>query len=592
MRKIRLEEPEANSLISELRKTDLIMLTGSTIASWEPTCLFSGRQFIDEMFELLFPRDFLDIDSEEGKILKKFFERVPFEHLLERFPNRDKLTSVLSEVFSINVFNPIHEIIAKAIVDSRIKALITTNYDLCLDELFKRSHDPKILKVITENDIDKDDINHKKVYFKIHGSADNPSSLVFTLTHESILPKWKREVLYKILNEKVLIIIGYSGADFEICPVVEQIPLKQIVWNTLTDKFPSYNCKRLLEQKSGVQLVGDMKKVLSVLFDEKICSSFNPKSDKIDFVKSRLTKCEIMEWRASLLNSIGLPSLSLKASERLISSLSNNTSVAYIRAIRQKAQSLFHLGKYKNAASLFNKAALMAKKINNEYLEADLLLDVSSSLRSYGALFRSYHYIKIVLRTAKKIKDEEKKNRLLGKIFLRKILVLRLFQQVTKRMKLHFLTQWINGKAQEYLLQSASLSLKTGNWFDFYQTRLVGDSMEIPINTANSDKLYVPPPTKDAYIQLGYYIPISIHVREQFKRDRGALTQEEETILFDFLKTAKSVKNTPEIWKIAWLGIKRDRRWRRNTEIWKDFFHAFFSCQYTIGMRIFILFGG
>jgi len=320
----------------------------------------------------------------------------------------------------------------------------------------------------------------------------------------------------------------------------------------------------------------------------------DPKKDNLVKILSELgeNKIELKEWQASLLNSIGIPSLAFKASNELLESITNKSNEQLIRAMRQKAQALFHLGKYRDSAALFHKASLMAKKINNYYLEADLLLDVSEALRSYGSLFRSNRYTQIAWRIAMKIRDKQKKNRLLGKIFLRKVLLWRYPQQMLIRIKLRFLTQWINRKIKEYLQQACSLSLKTGNWFDFYQSRLLSDRMKIPINIAHSDNYYEPPPTKDAYTQLGYYITLSIHTREQLKQNKGALTNNEEESLYYFLKTAKSVKNAPEIWKTAWLGIKRDRRWRRNTEIWKDFFYGFFSCQYTIGMRIFKLIFG
>lgn len=596
MERIKLGTQAGNKLISNLKNCNLVVLVGSAISSWEPTCLFSGRQFTDEMFKFLFPSNFVDNNSKERNILAKFFKEVPFEHLLERYPNRDRLTSIFTQVFSVEKYNDFHKLLAEALIEGRIKALITTNYDLCLDKVFKQYNDSQLLRIISNKRIYQEDIIAKKIYFKIHGSTDNPSTLIFALTHESILQPWKRKILWKVLNQRVLVIIGYSGADFEICPEIERIPIKQIVWNTKEEDFPSNNAKILLNQKSGIQLIGDMKMLLTDLFEKGIISSFNPKTDRIDFVKSALdyNKIEIMEWRVSLLNSIGIPPLAQKASEELLSTVATtDSSMDYIRAVRQKAQALFHLGKYKESAFLFQKASLIAKRNNEKYLEADLLLDVSSALKSYGALFRSWHCNKIGGEIAMNIKNTEKKNRLLGKIFLRKVLLWRHFQLVTQRLKLNFLTQLINKKVKEYLRRAALLSLKAGNWFDFYQTRLLSERMKIPIDILSNDSnYYEPPPTKDAYTQLGYYIPLSIHIRQELKQNKGLLTSEEEKILYSYLEIAKIVKNFPEIWKITWLGIKRDKRWRKNKEIWRDFSCGFFSCQYTIGMRIFkLLFG-
>ncbi|MCK4533253.1 SIR2 family protein [bacterium] len=594
MKKVKIGTCEANSLISELKQSDFVIFTGSTISSWEPTCLFSGRQFTDEMFKFLFPLNFVDNNSKERDILEKLFKKVPFEHLLERYPNRNILTSVFTKIFSLKEYNPLHKVLGQALIEGEIKALITTNYDLCFDEVFKQRNDSRVLRITAKDDIVQDDIKNKKIYFKIHGSDDNPSTLIFTLTHESVLESWKRKILWETLNQRRLLIIGYSGADFEICPEIERMPIKQIVWNTKEDEFPSNNAKILLTQKSGIQLIGDMKTLLIDLFGKEIDSSFNPQTDKIDFVKLSLesNKAKILEWRASLLNSMGVPSLAQKASEELLSTVASGLSMDYIRAIRQKAQALFHLGKYRESASLFHKASLIAKRINNKYLEADLLLDVSTSLRNYK-IFCLKNYVKVAERIIMNLKniDEQKRHRLLGKIFLRKATQWKFFGLIEKRLKLSFFSQWINRRAKEFLQKAANLSLNAGNWFDFYQIRLLSDRMGIPIDISSSD-YYEPPPTKDAYTQLGYYIPLSIHFREELKQKKESLTEEDEAKIYGFFKTAKDTKNSPEIWKIALVGIKKSRKWRKNKQVWKDFFQSFFACQYTIGMRIFKLIFG
>jgi len=141
----------------------------------------------------------------------------------------------------------------------------------------------------------------------------------------------------------------------------------------------------------------------------------------------------------------------------------------------------------------------------------------------------------------------------------------------------------------KYLQKAYSLSLESGNWFDFYQTKLLTDRIKVPINISHINNYYEPPPSKEAYMQLCYYIPLSINFRDQLKQNKGLLTNDEEKSVNYFLEINKTVKNVPEIWKTVWICIKRDRRWLRNTEALRDFFCSFFSCQYTIKMRIFKL---
>ncbi len=587
-------------LINELNGKNIVIFVGSAVSMYPPTCLFSDTQFVEEIFASLFPKKFIDsINFNEQKILKKLFNNIPFEHLLERFPDREKLIQVLKNAYHINKFNPLHQILAYLLHEGKIKAIITTNYDLCLDEALNKCNF-EFLRIVTKNDFETNNrnIKSKRTYFKIHGSADDikGETLVLTLTQESILPKWKRKVLYQLLENKVLVITGYSGKDFEICPELEQMPFEQIIWNTNSEKLPSKNAGRILTQRNGTQLIEDMKELLCGLFDHKLSHNLsylkpNPRKDMLDKISCGIIKneTEIEEWRASLLNSTGIPSLALKASNELLKSITTKKSEQFISALRQEAQALFHIGKYKYSAILFHKALLVAKNLNNKYLEADLLLDESESLRCYGSFFRSIHNIKLASRISKDIRIKKERDRLLGKIFLRKALLLEPFYQKFIRIKLSFFSQRINKKMPEYLQKACSLSLESGNWFDFYQTKLLTDRIKVPINISHINNYYEPPPSKEAYMQLCYYIPLSINFRNQLKQNKGLLTNDEEKSVNYFLETNKSVKNVPEIWKTVWICIKRDRRWLRNTEALRDFFWSFFSCQYTIKMRIFKL---
>jgi len=261
---------EAKSFIDGLKKADdIVVLVGSFISVYPPTCLFSGTQFVEEVFTFLFPQDFFDSSSEEQRILEEFFNHVPFEHLLERYPNREKLIRVFKKAYFIKKFNPLHKLLADLLINGKIKALITPNYDLCLDEALSKCSN-RFLRIVTKNDFDinKNNIPNINIYFKIHGSADDNEgeTLVLTLTQESILPEWKREVLYQILNGRALVITGYSGKDFEICPELERMDFKQIIWNTKNEALPSKNAERLLTKRNGIQLIMDMKELLSELF--------------------------------------------------------------------------------------------------------------------------------------------------------------------------------------------------------------------------------------------------------------------------------------------------------------------------------------
>jgi hypothetical protein len=621
MRLLELGSPEATRLIAELRQSELGILVGSAVSCWEPTCLFSGRQIADAMFSIVFPPTSRTLTSGEKRLLEESFAKVPFEHVCDRYPDQDRLRSLLSHVFSITRYNPIHEMLGHALVSGRIGTLITTNYDLCIDEVLSRHCNPQVTSIITEDDI-ANGIDKVRPYFKIHGSADDPSSLVFTLAHESVLPKWKREVLKRTLDGKSLLVVGYSGSDFEICPELEHLGLRQVIWN-VRDGEPTGNPARLLSHGHAVAIVGDMKALLSDLLQTSAETAFAPTDDAFEPLKSAFTEMEILEWRAGLLNSIGFPSLALRASRQMVRRTVNRARVVHIRALRHLAQALFLRGKYREAASVFDTACREAQALGEECLQASLLLDVSSAHIAYGNLTAALRCTKKAADLGGRVKDRKEQVRLFGKVLLRYVLILRdlrgamgipwsllllgpvLRKTLTDldrstRSELEQLChsephrQHI-GSAVPLSAQALSLAsyyaLRAGNWHDFYQTRLISDELGTRIEVL-TDAYYEPPQAREGYSHLGYIIPLSISKRRELRQRGGPLTNEEFSELRRFLSVASTTGNLPERWKILWLGMRRGWRWRLNPATWLNFVSSFLQCQYSASARIVKFLGG
>lgn len=256
---IYLEDPKAKSIISKYLANHPLILVGSAISAWEPTRLPVGEDFTKGMFNLLFPSHFLgnndrNMVKELSESLYDLLVKVPFEHLLERCPNHKKLTPIIKRCFAIDRFNHIHEAIAEALIDEKFQGIITTNYDLCLDKLL--ANNPIIPRVVEKNDFQSVNVKTQRVYFKIHGSADDKEgeTLVWALSHESYLPDWKRKLLSAMIAGRSLLIIGYSGRDFEICPEILKMHAKNIFWNwNIQEKYlfswhnvPGNDSERLL----------------------------------------------------------------------------------------------------------------------------------------------------------------------------------------------------------------------------------------------------------------------------------------------------------------------------------------------------------
>lgn len=88
--------------------------------------------------------------------------------------------------------------------------VLTTNFDSCLE---KAGLDSPI------------EVNH------LHGSIDNPQSLVLTIERIGIgLPNQLEERLRKLHRSKNILFIGYSGYDADVLDVLESVGGKPVYW--------------------------------------------------------------------------------------------------------------------------------------------------------------------------------------------------------------------------------------------------------------------------------------------------------------------------------------------------------------------------
>lgn len=428
---------ESEKIISYLKSKPFVILFGSAISLYKPTCLITGQYFTNELFNLLFPKSIFKSDNKLKKLLKDFFSHVPFEHLLERCPNQYKIKKIIKEHFLVDRFNILHKILADSFLNNNISNIITTNYDICLDKLLKFSKNSNtsllnnsFTRIINKNDFNKFPNKRTKCYFKIHGSSDDldGESLVFSLTHESLLPEWKFKALKNILNSNTLLIVGYSGKDFEICPELMKIHLKETIWICRNRNKLSYNAKQILNRDNSVLLEGDMLELFKKLFNlRNIPKQPQNNYELIEKIKSKFSDIEIIQWRTTLLNSIGIPKLAYSSAKQLmnICCSTNNVNYSSIIAERQLAQALFHIGKYRSSSNLFLKSGEHARQIGDHYLQVGLISDACNSFVTYGAFIKTILYTIISKKIIKTLNIENKqKNRLLSEIYLRNLRIL------------------------------------------------------------------------------------------------------------------------------------------------------------------------
>src|SRR5581483_3293431 len=157
------------------------------------------------------------------------------------------------------------------------------------------------------------EIRRRLVYFKIHGSLEpSPSkydgSVIFSLRHETILPDWKRQLLRQLLDGRQLVVLGYSGSDFEICPELQKAGASRILWlfRDGCEVAQRNNVRHLLSRVEGTVIVGDIVDFLSVLSGNTIAhTKWDPHVGRLTrALRSACSNADLLEWRARL--SVGM----------------------------------------------------------------------------------------------------------------------------------------------------------------------------------------------------------------------------------------------------------------------------------------------
>lgn len=579
--------PDYLQLVDELKHNPPVLLVGSFISVWRPSCLSNGQKLTNDIYDLLFPHRITALDREVDRYLRSIFLKVPFEHIFERCPNESTIRHIIRKIFSIAIENPIHRAIASGVESGSLRAILTTNYDLCLDSALGclgNPGNPSVKRVIRESELETVDRLGAAIYFKIHGSVDdrNGESLVFALRHESILPAWKRSLLVRILSQQSLLVIGYSGLDFEICPELSQIPIRRIYWNNLTRAFPSPNAEALLTKTSENMLIaGDMRQLISDLISPASADMCSPVDSFVTEIGEHLNEQELNEWRVTLLNSIGCPTIAVSLAKQ--SSIEKLSPADRIRMQRQSAQALFHQGRYRDAAKTFLLAAHDAARLQNHVLKAELLLDACDAFRCYGAFFCAFRSLKSSDAAVNLLLDDSaEKTRLLGKRFLKHVLLLRHFYQIARHIGK--LRTMILEKCKNDLRIASRCAIETGNWLDFQQVRWWAERLNIDPTVLAEAEHYEPPPVKSGYDHLGYHVAQSGVFRDKLQKSAGSLSAADGIQLEMHIQRCKRFGNHPEIWKLTLLKLKlaRGRKLRDFTQ----FVRHFLKCQYKPMLRL------
>ncbi len=597
-----LKDLTDNDLREIIPESEVIALLGAGISLWDPTNLPTGGQFTEAIYRSIFQDDCGRPVVSDDYLLRSLYQNLPFEIINERCPEEESILELLGNIFAIYRPNPIHELFAELMKSKVIQSIITPNYDCSLDqaiadvceEVIGRNMG-QIKRIVTKTDITNANAFSDQIFFKIHGSADDPTkkSLVFRLHQEGILNPWKRRLFRQLVHGRILLVVGYSGSDFDICPEIPLAMPKKIIWN-----FPSWdedsepaNPINVSNKVNTIFLIGDMKELLSRMFrpvsveigqtfidlENKFRGSFTPMSRRL--------------WRIRILNSLTYNLYALRETSLLL--MGGSYDVEFdIQLLSEHAGASASYGNYKDAARSHENAARLARinSLPNEQTFNQILF-ASDAWRCYGSFFKA---ILRHLEVKRGINSFDDISTSLTAAVLRNDILLSLqFYEAFKGIHLNFLARWVQQRASIMISKASKLLRDEGEWYPLQQLRLWSERFHLPAVITHVDQEYETPPSLQGYTMLNFPMGRMMAFRHGIRNQDISASKESGQHARELAIEAEKLGIRPEVWKLHLLILRIFSDERKIPEDFYRFWKSFWECQYSLPYRVWqIITGG
>lgn len=562
---------EWRNLVDSLAGQEVVALLGSGISDWKPAGLPTGQAMTGALATLLSE----GVDSSD--LIAGLVRKTAFEHVMEACPRHDVLGRWLRLRYSPTTTNAVHKAIATLVRSGRIRHVVTTNYDACLETALNNASVACQVVVTEDDDRRLGPSLSLPVVFKVHGCALTDAvaaepTMVFSLRREGVLKPWKRDLLARLAAGRIVLVCGYSGMDFEICPQLELLDCS-IVWNSyeLNSEKPVENARRVLRARAGDLVVGDMKELLGDLLGttpvaadrDTLVEADLKTAQLLEEIRRLFSSRELLLWQARLFSGIGCADALVSIGERLLST--STTPEERIDALWALGRGRFHQGKYLQAARHYRDAAQQAQKSRLRHRQLSLLLDESEANRCAGRYFRSWHGTWSVGRTTTGSDGYLRPRAALGSVLVWRHLY-QFVEVVTKYLPVEIAVTKTRAVARRLLKEAATGAAEYGEWLDYQQCELWASRLRIPIDDICEPTLR-PLPSQQGYLQLGYLIARSMAIRDSIRQ--GLAVNTTEALLL--CTTFGGLGANAELWKLARvLGDSVQAK------------AAFGTCEYTI----------
>ena len=577
---ISIEEKNRDLLSALLYDSGWVLILGSAISIWEPSSIPTGQAIRSAIYEIL---DFEDVFQDSEKmlipILHEVLERIPFELVMDRCPRREQAKDILLDFFKgFHDPNPIQLQLARMFVDGKATSIITPNYDVCLENAIKNiDSNFQFLKVSNQEGVSNTPID--SCLFKIHGSVDDRSqdSLVFMMRQEGRLEERKRLLLRKLISGKNLLIIGYSGYDFDICPEIPFAKPNKIYWNYLSQQEITLNAKEVAARVDTHFLLGDMRTLLDYIGYSAATSvgnyELNIQELKIQF-RVHIAALYRKLWRLKVLNSISFNEIVLRESTELIETAPNPSFL--VEVLSEKATALSNGGRYRQAAKVYEKATEIAQKAG---LKRDFR--VKSDLAAHSWLANG-NFIKYLLWNGRAKRATPKSKANYG-VESNEIQFLRDWYRLFRKWKISYLTDFLRKKAHERIEKVGIQTHIEGNWHGINRLQKLAADFDIPLDQIRIMGEYSLKPIEFGYHQVAMPMGQMIAFRKSLETGNTPVSITSHEYGEMLLKQAQYLGIYAEVWKLAITLDSFFQNWTGNH--YNEFWLGFNKCEYTKAKR-------
>lgn len=577
---INIEESNRKYFQNLLYSSDFVLLLGSAISLWQPSNVPTGQSIRDAICEYLdFKEVFLSTEKNYLRNLKEILNKFPFELLMDRCPNRKGVKDILFDFYkNFNSPNPVHNKIAEMFNNSRVSAIITPNYDVCLENAIVDTHPiSNFSKVSLEKDIQNRSL--EKIIFKIHGSVDSneKDSLIFMMQQEGRLPYWKHFLFRDLIKNKNLLIIGYSGYDFDICPEIPLAMPNKIYWNYLSKKNINDNTREVAKKVNTEFLIGDMRKLLTFLGYPVIADYGKDYQIKIDdFISNISFKVSNLSkklWRLKILNSISFNEIVIRESEELINQAP--TPSFLIETLSEKATALSNSGRYRQAALIYEKAAKISRK-NGLKRDFSVKSELAAhSWLTYGNLYRFWIWNILAKITKPRVKENYGINS-------NELQFIRDLYRGLMKWKLIFPANILRKYAKSKIENLGPEVHKQGNWHGINRLQILASDFDINLNEIKIIGEYDLKPINLGYSQVSMPIGQMMAYRKSIEKKEINVSKKSHKDGEKLLRQAIRLGINAEVWK---LSILLDSVFNLVNNHTKEFWLGFNNCEYSKNMR-------